>query len=898
MAQSSAPLGGSSPPGKADDEQHNVNLIKNESAILVGEHHQHGNGAAIIEPSNNNSIVPLQKINNPLLMEEEEEEDNNQPPSLESSADDGDAVMTDAATSSSGKPLSSEGGENHVERLRDNNNAAVVDAAASSTNSNNNEGVPMNNPLATTNAAAAPAVAPNNLQSPSDIDIGGAKVGGDDDDNGDARQQKILASIQHRRQLLAWVREGRIACEQSRNNVSNGTKKGFVAVLLDEHAKEVAGNTNSTTQQQDGAAAATKTSSSGGTAASTSATTTSADEIANYKKIAKLANSAIVLHRKKSTSTITENATAQRDLRRGSNIGKRMSAAVTTLNNFGNVRGWASTDTSTSGDKSSSLSGAVLPKNVTSTASSMTSANNAKSSSPNRATFPPSSVGKQINSSLDVAPTSSSLSSKIVTEKLSKKARKRASSVKKTGASNAIDGSSNHAAGGSANAVNSAADNTNQYLTLSASAVRLRDRRDELARKLSNLLQTQHISSSSSSSCGGDGGGEKRKADDVGEISPFTPRKRTKDLRRTKVTQSSLTKLSSLSEMGKAKEASRLPPRRMTQWDCVLEEMRWMASDFIEERKWKVACGKSLSSSVKQHIDGQKLAAKAAAKGKSKNTPNKSEDTSSAVTETPSSLSKPISTKTTKSVDSKSSDRRKMSISDSNPLYVDPSNDDVEHSRKISQLLSLTVSDHWDVTLSKGAFPPTDDSYMAGYERFRKVRRELLGETSEISVQSSSCDNGSTPPAPPTFQELEFDDISKKMQESVKAINSLRAKTEDTLSKERALQKYRKSLTCGVDLSNAQLKAVHFIESIWGAREEMSIAAVLGGNVGIGKTIAGCSTLLKNRHDGPQLVLCSPASLVSIPHGWMVLCFFFIYTRFLLYLCIILKTNRSVGSMN
>ncbi len=327
-----------------------------------------------------------------------------------------------------------------------------------------------------------------------------------------------------------------------------------------------------------------------------------------------------------------------------------------------------------------------------------------------------------------------------------------------------------------------------------------------------------------------------------------------------------------------------------------------MASDFIEERKWKVACGKSLSSCVKQqHIDAQKLAAKAT-KGKTKNTPNKSDDTSAATTETPSSstTTKLISTKSNnKSVDSKSSDRRKMSISDSNPLYVDPSNDDVEHSRKISQLLSLTVSDHWDVAHSKGAFPLTDDSYKAGFERFKKVRGELLGESSsEIRLQSQD-NNDSTPRrSPPTFQELEFDDISKKMQESVKVINSLKAKTEDALSKERALQKYRKSLTCGVELSNAQLKAVHFIESIWQSREELSVAAVLGGNLGIGKTIVGCSTLWKNRHAGPQLVLCSPATLVSIPPRAGYLYAYSSLNTFLIAFMHYPQTNSSVGSMN
>ena len=209
---------------------YNVNLIKNES--LDGDHpHKKGNGAAIIEPNNTSSggSIPLQKINKSVMV------DNNQPPSLQSSADDGDAaVMEDAATTTSGKPSSSSSGEAHVERTNINNSsidtAAVrSDAATTTAPSNNNGRMPIN-PLA---ANTAPK-----LQSPA--------VGGDITD---ARQQQILASIQHRRQLLAWVRESRIACEQSRCNISNGTKNGFVAALVEEHAKEKGDgkNNNSTT---------------------------------------------------------------------------------------------------------------------------------------------------------------------------------------------------------------------------------------------------------------------------------------------------------------------------------------------------------------------------------------------------------------------------------------------------------------------------------------------------------------------------------------------------------------------------------------------------------------------------------------------------------------------------
>ena len=869
MAQSNAPL--HSPRGDVDEKKEgvdcdNITVIKNE----IDDDHQHSStncSSLIIDGSNN--IIPIQKINTTSM-----EKNNNSPPSLESSADDGDAVMEDVAvTAASDKPPS--GGEDHVEH----DTAATTSIEDSVSNSSKNEGETVQNPLAATagpDLQTPAAAALENQPSDGDGGVGGkgtAAVTVDD------RKQKILSSIQHRRQLLAWVRESRIACEQSRNNISSGTKKSFVKAILDEHAKEV-----SDTHHPDGAAKTTAASSS---SASTTLPTTITDEIAEYKKIAKLANSAMALQRKKSTSTISEN-TAPRELRRGSNIGKRMSAAVSTLNNFGNVGGWASADNSISDaaaataannnkKNNSSSASAILPPNHVSSSSAGTAKNNTKSSlSPNKAAFPPS-VGKQLESGNTAQ---SSLSSKTASEKLNKKARKRASNIKKTGvAIGGADGSSTNISATLPKSATASTDNSGPYLTLSSSAIRLRDRRDELAQKLSDLLQKQHAMKSV---------GEKRKYDEMAtaEKSPFTPNKSPKVVR-AKVTQSSLTKLSSLSEMGTMKEAPRLPTRRMTQWDCILEEMRWMASDFIEERKWKVACGKTLSSSVKQHVEEQKLAARAA-KGKSKTTPNKTDD-QSAATETPSS-SNAISTKSSKSVETKTGDRRKMSISDSNPIYVESSNEDIAHSKKVSKLLSLTVSDHWDVIRNKGAFPRTRDGYVAVYERFRKVKEELLGDKSGVQVKSCDNDHDVTPSAaPPTFQELEFDDISKKLQKAVEATKSLKAKTNDALDKERALQKYRKSLICGVDLSNEQMKAVHFIESVWAAREETGVAAVLGGNgLGRGKTIAGCATLWKNRLTGPQLVLCSPASLVRIHNCFFVAHALFCWS-FLLILCTFLN---------
>jgi hypothetical protein len=96
-----------------------------------------------------------------------------------------------------------------------------------------------------------------------------------------------------------------------------------------------------------------------------------------------------------------------------------------------------------------------------------------------------------------------------------------------------------------------------------------------------------------------------------------------------------------------------------------------------------------------------------------------------------------------------------------------------------------------------------------------------------------------------------------------------------------------------VELDDGQLHAVHFLESLWdttidsnsvscnggctapsdGANQNetsslnddancRTISAIIGGNSGIGKTVAVCALLWRNRNNGPQLIVCSPGALV------------------------------------
>ncbi|XP_053785012.1 E1A-binding protein p400 isoform X5 [Desmodus rotundus] len=59
----------------------------------------------------------------------------------------------------------------------------------------------------------------------------------------------------------------------------------------------------------------------------------------------------------------------------------------------------------------------------------------------------------------------------------------------------------------------------------------------------------------------------------------------------------------SLRRLPKLQEA----PRPRAHWDYLLEEMQWMATDFAQERRWKVAAAKKLVRTVARHHEEKKL---------------------------------------------------------------------------------------------------------------------------------------------------------------------------------------------------------------------------------------------------------------------------------------------------
>jgi hypothetical protein len=349
--------------------------------------------------------------------------------------------------------------------------------------------------------------------------------------------------------------------------------------------------------------------------------------------------------------------------------------------------------------------------------------------------------------------------------------------------------------------------------------------------------------------------------------------------------------------------------------------MKWSAADFHEERKWKIAVGQTLSVSVRKYK------------------PKKKSSTSSLMGMTPTKLSQMSRSGSIVSSSSKSitmslnfsslgTGRSSIACNESDnfdPLYVDASTEDVETVKIISRLLSVGVLDYWDSISSS-----RNEGESARYQRLhRLVELESLGNETvkivksiEIDAQFGDTRNKSrddeslqSSNTSGAIRELRNDEISSRIESSLKLVNAL---------KEQAAPSSSKTAFCdgrmGVELDQRQLHIVRFVERLWTSTSKSSglnegcslskqteftndacssISAIVGGSFGIGKTVAVCALLWRYRFDGPQMIVCSPGTVVGICLSSV--CTILLFIQKILKMCIASCGGldfRSDGCMN
>lgn len=284
------------------------------------------------------------------------------------------------------------------------------------------------------------------------------------------------------------------------------------------------------------------------------------------------------------------------------------------------------------------------------------------------------------------------------------------------------------------------------------------------------------------------------------------------------------------------------PPRRKTHWDTVLEEMRWMATDFIEEQKWKYAVSRVLSVQASTFVSSSKK------QDQTTNPPAKQLITN-------------VVEKTSTS-DSRKADEHKLDINH-------------KDSRTVGKFTSSVV-------LSNFQAMTINDAVSA-----KNIARQLSDKiTDMVNLNNVSCglNFSNLPTTQPVAQATivldELDRTDAKLDFSKeKAEFILRASTHVDHVLKTTAEKLSiisesddtRGENCNMSTmqpTTEQLKTLQMIEDRW---QRNGVGSVIHGPRSSGKTIVACSLLHRNRSHGPQILICPSASVVSI--CWEVHCY-------------------------
>jgi hypothetical protein len=324
-----------------------------------------------------------------------------------------------------------------------------------------------------------------------------------------------------------------------------------------------------------------------------------------------------------------------------------------------------------------------------------------------------------------------------------------------------------------------------------------------------------------------------------------------------------------------------LPKKRKTHWDYVMQEMTWMATDFIEERKWKLSSARTIGLAIRtpgiavMAPPGARAAEPSREKNGSAEMSSDFKDCKMEVEDN--SVRKKADAPVAKPsfVKAKSQD---------SPRYIAPTMEDGKSARKVARIVCCMVSELISATLDSGAITRSDQSHREALGRYRQLRRKLITDKSGASLASiteadkKEHDKQATEKAEAAELEngvirngdkMEVEPAEEKNEViEAKSFESITDYIETSLhqpaegrSKSAKSEKPKVFSTEGLRLSSGQKEAIEFVEELW--ERKHSPGAILSGTAVSGKTIATCSILWKQRSNGPQLLLCPPARLVS-----------------------------------
>jgi hypothetical protein len=392
-------------------------------------------------------------------------------------------------------------------------------------------------------------------------------------------------------------------------------------------------------------------------------------------------------------------------------------------------------------------------------------------------------------------------------------------------------------------------------------AILLREKRDQIQLKLRNLMERQQHSNDPSIMTMSGGA---MKSDDEAHA------------RRALTTAGGVIskplmkkKINFITEL-EIPSPAQLPQRRKTHWDTLLQEMSWLASDFMEERKWKLATARLISSKIPAQgvsSDRRKRSAEVISHDASRelHTDN--------IALSANSLENPNGSRETKHSNKKDTRRR----------YTPPAIEDVNIAKSNSQILSCMISE-LDVAIKQGgSFEVSDKYHQAALKQFVSTRSDILEKLTtttttkylatqnhpndELSpIKQNKVDTTSTANAVDMIDVDNNKDNSRSKDSNFDSINDYIDNIHNVCKsryKSSTRESTTKSLKSGnIKLTPKQKEMIDFVDKVWSGKPCTS-AMILGPTIS-GKTFATATIIWKQRTKGPQLLICPSRSMVSI----------------------------------
>jgi HSA/Myb-like DNA-binding domain len=263
-------------------------------------------------------------------------------------------------------------------------------------------------------------------------------------------------------------------------------------------------------------------------------------------------------------------------------------------------------------------------------------------------------------------------------------------------------------------------------------------------------------------------------------------------------------------------QRSTLPHRRKTHWDYLLEEMRWLSTDFIEERKWKTSTGRVVSSAITDHFTNQSIQENSHDTSTSKKGERNFEAESEPTVE-------PM---------------MNYNSSKSQPLIIlkhaDPCEEDILQQKSAAASISKMLSDLWEA------------SSFSFKENFTDKVKSHSGDLHlEMEAQKLRSENRSPSEVKQETYPLSYDAIEegvKDIFEKVKKSLMQRTRSKGVLTKHNTMP------------LSLERKAADFVDLLW--KNEAPLGVILGHALPC--SAYHITSSLLQTHKGPHLVMCPP----------------------------------------